>query len=86
MSIQSLALLINFSLLQMATLNNKRKLVAINHEGLSRENKARYTIVPRNQEDYLNQVTEDIGSRATKKLSQELSCPDNQSFSPFSGK
>ena len=60
----------------MATLGNKRKLAALNKENCAkhpRSNLAQNLIVPRPQEDYLTQVSEDIEGRVTKKLSQEFS-------------
>ena len=60
----------------MATLKNKRKLTADNkdnHNEHARNNQVRYSNVPRNQEDYITQVSEEIECRVTKKLSQELS-------------
>ena len=59
----------------MTTLRNKRKLAAINrynHEEHPKNNQARDTIVPRNEEDDSFQVSENIEGRVTKKLSSIL--------------
>ena len=60
----------------MATFRNKRELAALNgdnDEEHPRNNQARDTNVPRNQEDNITQVSEEIEVRVTKKLSQEFS-------------
>ena len=59
----------------MAT-RNKRKLAALNKENCEehpRSNLAQNSNVPRLQEDYITQVSEEIEERVTKKLSQEFS-------------
>ena len=59
----------------MAT-RNKRKLAALNKENCEehpRSNLASNSNVPRSQEDYITKVSEEIGGRVTKKLSQEFS-------------
>ena len=60
----------------MATLRNKRKLAAFTREK-QEENpsngQSRNTSVPRINEEYITQVSEQIGGRVTKKLSQEFS-------------
>ena len=59
----------------MAT-RNKRKLAALNKEICDehpRSNLASNLKVPRSQEDYMTQVSEEIEGRVTKKLSQEFS-------------
>ena len=59
----------------MAT-RNKRKLAALNKENceeLPRSILAQNSNVPRPQEDYITQVSEEIEGRVTKKLSQNLS-------------
>ena len=59
----------------MAT-RNKRKLAALNKENYEehpRSNLASTSNVSRSQEDYVTQVSEEIGGRVTKKLSQEFS-------------
>ena len=60
----------------MATLRNKRKLTAVTRE-TQEENpgngQSRNTSVPRINEEYIAQVSEEIEGRLTKKLSQEYS-------------
>ena len=73
--IQSSSLLVIFPLLKMATLRNKTKLAAINrenHEEHPMNFQERDTNVPRIQENYITQVSEEIEGRVIKKLSQEL--------------
>ena len=63
----------------MAT-QNKRKLAALNKENCEehpRSNLAPNSNVPRSQEDYITQVSEEIEGRVTKKLSQEFSRTEN---------
>ena len=63
----------------MAT-RNKRKLAALNKENCDEHpssNLARNSNVPRSQEDYITQVSEEIEGRVTKKLSQEFSGTEN---------
>ena len=60
----------------MATLRNKRKLAAITRETQEehpRNGQSRHTSVPRINEEYITQVSEEIEGRVTKKLSQEFS-------------
>ena len=60
----------------MATLRNKRKLAAVTSETQEehpRIGQSRNTSVPRINEEYITQVSEEIEGRVTKKLSQELS-------------
>ena len=60
----------------MATLRNKRKLAAVTiktQEGHPRNGQSRNTSVPRINEEYITQLSEEIESRVTKKLSQEYS-------------
>ena len=60
----------------MATLRNKQKLAAFNKENCAkqaRSNLAQITNVPRSQDDYITQVSEEVEDRVTKKLSQEFS-------------
>ena len=60
----------------MATLRNKRKLVAVTRETQEenpRNGQSRNTSVPRINEEYITQVFEQIEGRVTKKLSQEFS-------------
>ena len=64
----------------MAT-RNKRKLAASNNENCEehpRSNLAKNSNVPRSQEDYITQVSEEIEERVTKKLSQEFSRTENR--------
>ena len=59
---------------------NKRKLAALNKENCEehpRSNMAHNSNVPRSQEDYITQVSEEIEGRVTKKLSQEFSRTEN---------
>ena len=60
----------------MATLRNKRKLAAVTRETQedhSRNGQSRNTYVPRINEEYITQPSEEIEGRVSKKLSQELS-------------
>ena len=60
----------------MATLRNKRKLAAVTRETQEehpRNSQSRNTSVPRINEEYITQVSEEIEGRVTKKLSQEFS-------------
>ena len=60
----------------MATLRNKRKLAAVTRETQEenpRNGKSRNTSVPRINEEYITQVSEEIEGRISKKLSQEFS-------------
>ena len=60
----------------MATLRNKRKLAAVTRETLEehpRNGQSRNTSVPRINEEYITQLSEEIEGRVTKKLSQEFS-------------
>ena len=60
----------------MATLRNKRKLAAVTRETQEehpRNGQSRNTSVPRINEEYITQVSEEIESRVTEKLSQEFS-------------
>ena len=64
----------------MAT-RNKRKLAALNKENCEehlRSNLAQNLNVPRTQEDYITQVSEEIEERVTKRLSQEFSRTENR--------
>ena len=64
----------------MAT-RNKKKLAALNKENCEehpRCNLAQNSNVPRSQEDYITQVSEEIEGRVTKKLSQEFSRTENR--------
>ena len=60
----------------MATLRNKRKLAAVTRETQEehpRNGQSRNTPVPRINEEYIKQVSEEIEGRVTKKLSQKFS-------------
>ena len=60
----------------MATLRYKRKLAALIRETQEedpRNGQSRNTSVPRINEEYITQVSEEIESRVSKKLSQEFS-------------
>ena len=60
----------------MATLRNKRKLAAVTRETQEehpRSGQSRNTSVPRINEEYITQVSEEIEGRGSKKLSQEFS-------------
>ena len=60
----------------MATLRNKRKLAAVTRETQEenpRNGQSRNTSVPRINEEYITQVSEEIEGRVSKKLSQEFS-------------
>ena len=64
----------------MAT-SNKRKLAALHKENCEehpRSNLAQNSNVPRPQEDYITQISEEIEGRITKKLSQEFSRTENR--------
>ena len=60
----------------MATLRDKLKVAALNKENCDehlRSNLAQNSNVPRSQEDYITQSSEEIEERDTKKFSQEIS-------------
>ena len=64
----------------MAT-RSKRKLAALNTENCEEHpgsNLAQNSNVPRSQEDYITQLSEEIEGRVTKKLSQEFSRTENR--------
>ena len=59
----------------MATLRNQRKLAAVTRETQEehpRNGQSRNTPIPRINEEYITQVSEEIEGRITKKLSQEF--------------
>ena len=63
------------------TTRNKRKLAALNRENCEehpRSNLAQNSSAPRLQEDYITQVSEEIGGRVTKRLSKEFSRTENR--------
>ena len=65
-----------FPLFAIGKFRNKRKLLAVNkgnYEENPRNNQARDTIVARNQEDCITQVSKDIDGGVTRKLFQEFS-------------
>ena len=60
---------------------NKTKLAGLNKEKCEkhpRSNMARNSNVPRSQEDYITQVSEEIEGRVRKKLSQEFCRTENR--------
>ena len=60
----------------MATLRNKRKLAAVTRETQEehpRNGQSRNTSIPRINEEYITQVSEEIEGRVTEKMSQEFS-------------
>ena len=64
----------------MAT-RNKRKLAALKKENCEehpRSNLVQNSNVPKSQQDYITQVSEEIEARVTKKLSQEFSRTENR--------
>ena len=64
----------------MAT-RNKRKLAALNKANCEEHLRSKLVqncFVPRSQEDYINQVSEEIEGRVTKKLSQNFSRTENR--------
>ena len=71
----------------MATLRNKRKLAAVTRETQEespRNGQSRDTSVPRINEEYITQVSEQIEGRVTKKLSQEFSRTESRSLGALS--
>ena len=62
-------------------IRSKRKLTATNKENSEehpRSNLAQNSNVPRSQEEYINQVSEETEGRVTKKLSKEFSRTENR--------
>ena len=62
-------------------IRKKRKLAALNKENCEehcRSNLAENLNVPRSQEDYITQVSEEIEGRVTKRLSKEFSRTENR--------
>ena len=59
----------------MATLRNKRKLAAVSRETResTRNGRAQNTLDPDITQEFISQVSEDIGGRVTKKHSKEFS-------------
>ena len=71
----------------MAT-RKKRKLAALNKEKCEehpRSNLAQNSNVPRSQEDYIAQVSEEIEGRVTKRLSKEFSRTENRILGELAG-
>ena len=71
----------------MPTLRNKRKLAAVTRETQEenpRNGQSRNTSVPRINEEYITQVSEEIEGRFTKKLSQEFSRTESRILSALS--
>ena len=65
----------------MATLRIKRCLAALNKENCEahpRSNLTQNSNVPRSQEDYITQISEEIKGRVTKKFFQEFSGTENR--------
>ena len=71
----------------MATLRNKWKLAAVTRETQEenpRNGQSRNTSVPRINEEYMTQVSEEIEGRVSKKLSQDLSRTESHIFGALS--
>ena len=71
----------------MATLRNKKKLAALNKEKCEehpRSNLAQNSNVPRSQEGYITQVSQEIEGIVAKKLSQEFTRTENRILSALS--
>ena len=65
----------------MATPRNKRKLATLNKENCEKHlwgNLAQNSKVPKTQDDYITQVSEEIEGRVTEKFSQHFSQTENQ--------
>ena len=65
----------------MAPLRNKRKLAAVTRETQEehpRNGQSRNTSVPRINEEYIIQLSEEIEGRVSKKLSQEFSTTESR--------
>ena len=63
------------------TTRNMRKLAALNRENCEehpRSNLAQNSSASRSQEDYITQISEEIGGRVTKRLSKEFSRTENR--------
>ena len=63
----------------MATLRNKRKLATVSRETpeSSRGSRGRNVLDPELTQDYISQVSEEIGGRLTKKLSKEINVTES---------
>ena len=71
----------------MATLRNKRNLAAVTRkrqEEDPRNGQSRNTSVPRINEEYITQLSEEIEGRVSKKLSQEFSRTESRIFCALS--
>ena len=71
----------------MATLRNKRKLAAVTRETQeehARNGQSRNTFVPRINEEYITQLSEEIESRVSKKLSQEFNRTESRILGAWS--
>ena len=71
----------------MATLRNKRKLAAVTRETQEenpRNGQSRNTSVPRINEEYITQVSDEIEGRVTKKLSQEFNRTESRILATLS--
>ena len=65
----------NFSLSNLATLRNEKKLAAVSRERpeSTKNTQSRNTIDPEMAQEYISQLSEEIEGRVTKKLSKEFS-------------
>ena len=71
----------------MATVRNKKNLAAFNTEKCKKHPRSIQgynSSVPRSQEDYVTQVSEEIEGRVTKKMSQEFSKTEKHIFGALS--
>ena len=71
----------------MATSRNKRKLAAVTRETQEehpRNGQSRNTSVPRIDEEYITQVSEEIEGRVTEKLSQEFRRTESRNLGALS--
>ena len=76
-----------FPFQKMTTLRKKRKLAAVaseTQEEYPENGQSRITSVPRINEDYITQVSEEIQGRVTKKLSQEFNRTESRIFGALS--
>ena len=70
----------------MATLRNKRKLGAVSGDTQKsvRNGQSKKTFVPWMTEEYITQMSEEIETRVTKKLSQEYNRMESRILGAFS--
>ena len=71
----------------MATLRNKTKFAALNKENCEEHPRsilAQNSIDPTSQEDYITQVSEELESRVTNKLSHEFSRTESRTLGTLS--